>query len=384
MNHSAPALHAPSPVGSSTPAPSRGVQPMSWGDLEDVGRLFNQAFRQVAKAPSRDLVAYLDHLFLSSPNYTEEAGSLVHRNAAGRIDSALLALPMTFEIENRRITARLLCAFMADGRAGLAGAARIARAIRVSNPEFCFSDNASPVSADHWMAGGGSMLPVQSLEWRRSFRPTGAMMERIRTKLPWLNAPFLSIAAHPVDQMARRMMPSLAARQELRGRWVTADVDRLLHCFQTMTRHFSLRPSWSKDEFVWLLENAASNRMQGTLTSKVLLDREDKEIGACIYFHRPRRTAHVLNVLSEPGHEVEVVEAMFAELEASGHVAARGMAQPFLMNALLRTGRTSFVNRGYFCMTTDRKDVRNAVVHDDLYVGGLASESWSRLLTDFR
>lgn len=228
------------------------------------------------------------------------------------------------------------------------------------------------------------MLPVQSLEWRRTFRPTGAMMERIRTKLPWLNEPFLSIAAYPVDQMARRMMPSLAARQELRGRWVTADVDRLLHCFQTMTRHFSLRPSWSKDEFIWLLENAASNQMQGTLTSKVLLDREDKEIGACIYFHRPRRTAHVLNVLSEPGHEVGVVEAMFAELEASGHVAARGMAQPFLMNALLRTGRTSFVNRGYFCMTTDRKDVRNAVVHDDLYVGGLASESWSRLLTDFR
>src|SRR5690606_14650897 len=140
----------------------------------------------------------------------------------------------------------------------------------------------------------------------------------------------------------------------------------------------------SKDEFIWLLENAASNQMQGTLTSKVLLDREDREIGACIYFHRPRRTAHVLNVLSEPGHEVGVVEAMFAELEASGHVAARGMAQPFLMNALLRTGRTSFVNRGYFCMTTDRKDVRNAVVHDDLYVGGLASESWSRLLTDFR
>ncbi len=384
MRQSALARSAPPEVPPSTPVVPRGVQPMSRNDLDDVGRLFNLAFRKVSKPPSRELVAYLDHVFFTSPGYREEAGSLVHRNAAGRIDSAVLALPMSFEVDGRKITARLLCAFMADGRSGLAGAARIARAIRLSNPEFCFSDNSSPVSADHWTVGGGSVLPIQSLEWRRTFRPAAAAIERARTKLPWLNVPMLSLPAYPVDRLARRMMPSLRAEPDIDARWVAADARTFLRSFRTMTRRFSLRPSWSGREFRWLMENAAANPAQGTLTGKILLDRRDEEIGACLYLHKPRGTAHVLNVLSEPGREVEVARALFAELEASGHVAARGMAQPFLMNALLRSGRTSFVSRGYFCMTTDREDVREAVLRNDLYVGGLASESWSRLVTDFR
>src|SRR5690606_1206828 len=105
--------------------------------------------------------------------------------------------------------------------------------------------------------------------------------------------------------------------------------------------------------------------------------------GCCLYFHNPGKTAHVLNVLSQPGREVEVIRSMFADLETSGHVATRGISQPFLMNALMRSGKISFTHRGYFCMITDRDDVRNTAVGSDIYVGGLASESWSRLLTDF-
>ena len=372
-----------SPAAPSPSLPSRGVQPMNRDDLLDVANLFNQVFRRKSEAPSRDLMDYLDRLFFQAPSYAPEHGALVHRNATGRIDSALLALPMPFQIGDTKITARLLCAFMADGRSGLSGAARLARAIRLSQPEFCFSDNSSPTSADHWTTAGGRMLPVQSLEWRRTFRPVASAMEQAGARMPWLNRLPLSSLANVPDTAIRRLMPSFKSPRHGTGYWAPAGTDKFFHCFQTMTRHFSLRPAWSSEDVQWLMESAALNRTQGVLTCRILTDDRGEEAGCCLYFHNPGKTAHVLNVLSQPGREVEVIRSMFADLEASGHVAARGISQPFLMNALMRSGKISFAHRGYFCMITDRDDVRNAAAGSDIYVGGLASESWSRLLTDF-
>src|SRR5699024_2833930 len=90
------------------------------------------------------------------------------------------SLPMPFIVHDRPVTARLLCAFMSDGtRSGAIGAARITRSLGSKNNEFCFTDNASPVSAAHWAAGGGFTLPVQSLEWRRAFQPVGGLFSGI-------------------------------------------------------------------------------------------------------------------------------------------------------------------------------------------------------------
>lgn len=75
---------------------------------------------------------------------------------------------------------------------------------------------------------------------------------------------------------------------------------------------------------------------------------------------------------------------MFADLSASGYSAAHGMAQPFLMNALMRQRQMSFRHRGYFCMVTRHADLKEAAERNDIYIGDLASETWSRLLTDFK
>ncbi len=380
VSNAMPPVSPPRPLSG---PPHRGVQPLTRNDLSDVARLFNQVFRRRSGAPSNDLLDYLDRIFLQAPAYTPENGSLVHRNAERHIDSALLALPMPFQIHGTKITARLLCAFMADGRAGLAGAARLARAIRVSHPDFCFSDNSSPVSADHWTTAGGEMLPIQSLEWCRIFRPVAYCIERARKRQAQLNVLPLSFPARILDRAIQRGMPSLRAKKEENQNWVEADLETTHRCFSLMTQHFSFRPAWTLEEFNWLMVSAALDRTQGTLTSKVLIDDQRQEIGCCIYFHNPNKTAHVLNVFSWPGKEMEVINSLFFELETSGHVAARGMSQPFLMNSLMRSGRISFRHHGYFCMITDRNDVRDAAHSNEIYIGGLASESWSRLVTDF-
>lgn len=376
-------LEEPSPVRPLR-EPSRCVRPMEAADLPAVGRLFNKAFRRKNEEPQQDLLGYLDHVFLQNPGYAPEHGSIVHKDGTGRIDSALLSLPMSFHAMGHRITARLLCAFMADGRAGFAGAAKLARAIRLSQPDLCFSDNASPVSADHWITGGGFMLPIQSLEWRRTFRPFQGGFERLRETMPAFRHLRLTPLLKPADLVARRLFGAFVPPGPPGMASIEAGLDEFLACARQMTERFAIRPDWSREDLAWLMDTAALNTSLGQLRCKIAVNAQGATVGCYLFSGRPGEMAHVLNVLCLEGREFDVVGHMFADLAASGYAAARGMAQPFLMNALMRQRQMNFRHRGYFCMVTQHRDIREAALRNDIFIGGLASESWSRLLTDFR
>jgi hypothetical protein len=42
-----------------------------------------------------------------------------------------------------------------------------------------------------------------------------------------------------------------------------------------------------------------------------------------------------------------------------------------------------FRHRAFTCVATRHQDIRDAIARNDIYIGGLAGESWSRLMTDF-
>jgi hypothetical protein len=365
-------------------AQPRSVRAMEAGDLQAVGRLFNKAFRNKVQEPGGDLLDYLDQVFLKPPGYSPELGSIVHENSKGQIDSALLAMPMAFDIGGRRIAARLLCAFMADGRSGLVGAAQLTRAIRLSQPDLCFSDNASPASADHWSAAGGMMLPIQSLEWQRIFRPSRAGLRELQTKLPSSRHLPLGPLLGGIDSLARRYFKAFTPPIPKGLVSQAASPDEFFAHSRKMTERFFIRPAWSRDDLAWLMETAALNRTLGSLQCRTIYDAKGEPVGCYLFFGQQGGWAHVLNILCLEDREFDVVGQMFADLDANGYAAAHGMAQPFLMNALMRQRQMSFRHRGYFCMLTRHREVNEAAIRHDIFFGGLASESWSRLLTDFR
>lgn len=382
-----PTLNALAPVSPPidvTHRACRGVRPMTASDLDEVGLLFNKVFRAKAEAPRQDLLDYLDRVFLKNPGYAPEYGSLVHESGTGRIDSALLALPMAFRASGRRITARLMCAFMADGKAGMAGAARLARTIPLSQPDLCFTDNASPTSLDHCLAGGGFMLPIQSLEWRRTFRPFKALLDQATQRMPRIRQLPLSPLAGAADAMVRRRYLAFSPEAPTGLASREATFDEFVACAASMTDRFAIRPEWDREDLLWLMETAATNTPMGRLRCRLVSNSAGTTIGCYLFFGKPGETAHTLNLVCLAGKESEVVRQMFSDLAASGYAAARGMAQPFLMNALMRERQMTFRHRGYFCMVTRHADIRDAALRNDIFVGGLASESWSRLLTDFR
>ncbi|KJC40835.1 hypothetical protein UP09_22315 [Bradyrhizobium sp. LTSP885] len=357
------------------------VRPMTAADVPAVARLFLQIFRETDKPAGPDLEDYLRALTLGSPSYGEVAGTNVYEQQDGRIRSALLAVPMRFVVCGNVVPGRLLGVFMTNAEA--AGAAQLILALRPKRADFSFCDSASPTSCSHLLAIGGKPITVQNLEWSRSFRPLGALAQRLVERLLRRRDPGLAALARPVDALLRRRLAGKDAADPAGPKVTEMSVLAFLEHAPRLVAHFAVRPLWSEDELSWLVSLAAQNTTLGAFTIRAVEDRTGAIIGCFVYYAAPGRTAHVLNILSLPGQETAVLDAMFRDLDRAGHVEARGRAQPALMAGLALQRWLVFRHKAFVMVLTRLPEVSDAVARGDVYVGGLAGEDWSRLMSDF-
>lgn len=359
--------------------PQAGTMPLQPDDAAEVAGLFYRAFRDGGTPPA-EFVDYLRTSFFGSPTYSAAQGSLVHRGDDGAIDGALLVIPMCVVVNGRTITGRLMSNYMTDPAKRSRGGAEMVLTIRARNQDFCFSDSANPVSADHWKAVGGHVLPIQSLDFRRIFRPAGWLAARLRGRMPgWLGA-IASAAAKPLDAALRRIAPRLVVGG-VGGERI--DSANFIAIAPGLVERFAVHPAWPAHELAWLLDMAAHNTVNGPLQLREVRDGKGHLAGALAFYARPGGTARALNILGRKGQEEAVVGALMAELDAIGCLAVEGMAQPFLMEALGRQAGMTFVPRGAYCISTRHAEIVDAAKRGDVYLGGLMGEDWSRLVNDF-
>ncbi|WP_157950504.1 GNAT family N-acetyltransferase [Pannonibacter carbonis] len=366
-----------------TGAASRLVRPMRPDDSEAVATLFTRVFRPGAPAPHPDLAPYLDRLCFTAPGYSAETGSMVYDHPCTGLRSALLSIPFRYCLDGDTITARLLCSFMADGREGQVGAARLSRYFRAANHDLLIADSASAVSADHWVTGGGVVLSVQSLAWQRVFRPARAAALQLRRSLPRLGGMVALAPLALADRPFRHLRPTLAVEAALGLEVASVGADAFRAPAMAMLARFRLHPSWTELEFGWLARLASENERHGRLQFRLIRDTGGATVGGFVFYGATGRRAEVLNVLCHPGAENDTITAMLAALDAEGYAMAVGMAQPFLMNALQRHRWLTLKHRGFCCIASRHETAMQAIREDSFYVGGLASESWSRLHADF-
>lgn len=365
------------------PAHKGVVRPLRPSDVPAVARLFLKIFRRADRPAGADLQNYLRTLLLASPSYSETAGTQVYEQQDGRIRSALLAVPMRFVASGNIVPGRLLGVFMTDAEREAAGAAQLILALRSRRADLAFCDSASPTSSNHLLAIGGKPIVLQNLEWSRSFRPFGALAGRFDTRFLRGKIPSLPVLARPLDSLVRRLLPHRDVQDHGGLRVAEMPVPTFLVHAPRLIAHYAVRPLWAEEELFWLVSLAAQNTGLGTFTIRSVLDRGSAIIGCFVYYAAPGRTARVLNVLALPGREPAVLDAMFRHLDETGHVEARGRAQPALMAGLSLQRWLVFRHRAFTLALTRVPEINDAIARGDIYLGGLAGEDWSRLLTDF-
>jgi hypothetical protein len=371
------------------------VRAMTLDDLPQVSRMFLSVFRGRASGRTGELETYLQALCFGSPLLSQDNGSLVHQAPDGALDGVLLSIPMSFLVDGRPVLGRLLCSYMSFGRSGLRAAAALNRHFRGVPHGFLFSDTSSAQSSGHWRAAGGETLAVESLDWQRVFRPMAALETRLRVRLrAHLPAIARFLSASPsaltapltglVDRALRRVRKSLRAPETNSVRIEAVDTERFRKAADDLLSRFRVRPNWLAGEFSWLCEMAGRNPDLGDLHLELAFEQgAAAPFAAFAYCGRPGGRVAVLNLIAGVGREDLATAALLGHLDRQGFAQARGIVNGANLVALQMQRRMTFRHRGFFCFSSHDEAVREAARSGDLYAGGLASESWSRLVTGF-
>lgn len=360
-----------------------GVRPMRRDDVPAVEMVLNSAFKKTGREGNFDFRSYVETLFFSSPAFNPDHGSVVYDAGENGVTSVILALPMRFVANGKTVTARLLCAFASKGKLGSLGAARLSRAMRATKHDMLFSDTASPVSADHWVAIGGNMLPIESLQWHKALKPFSTIALRMPRRSQLAKTRLTLAALGCVDSVLRSWKKGIRPQAAAGIRVKSVDFETFRRNALVMIERFSIRPEWSHEEFHWLIEMSKANDSLGELSSLAIENAEGHVIGAALFCGQPGRTAYVLNLVCDAGRENDVLNTLFHHFDNGNYAHVTGMSQPFLMNALYRQNHMTFRHRGYFCMATRDEALKDRALAGDIYIGGLSSESWSKLITDY-
>lgn len=367
----------PGPASPKAPSP---VRPMRREDIDAVAQMFMRTFRDSDQPPSDALKAYLELVCFGSPAYEPDVGSIVHAGADGRVRGAITITPIRFVCGDRVYPGRELANYMVEDPSAKQVASELALVMRARSQDFAFSETARPVSADMVRAMGAVVLPIQSLEWVRIFQPAGTVVRLaarrggIAAKLP------LGGVAGLVDRLATRVVPKLAPLDQGVS-FAPASREEFLEHAPQFVAHYHIHPEWTAPELGWLLDRASERTRNGALTLVKVISG-DRIVGLGAWLGGPGMIANVLNILARKNRERDVVPAVMAALAAQGNAAARGTAQPLQIDWLYRVPGMIFRHNAYAYVISRHPDIVDALRRNDVYLGGLAGEGWSRLVSE--
>lgn len=361
------------------------------GDADAIARLFCDVFRNGSSADEDQLRAYLEKLYLH-PEDNGGIGSLVHETSSGDISGFLggYAAPMVFE--NKRLLAAICGSFMVkDPKGEPLTAPRLMKVFLNGPQDLSLSETASEVSHTMWTKLGGITLPDYSWTWHRSLRPTNYLLTVSSARSNLLKAAFPVIK--PVTNF---LDSSLLKRNAHAGKsWLALgqpknqsadlvtpiDHSTFIGLFEKCTDRFSPRPAFHKTQLLQLLDDSKQKSKIGPMEVAKINGKRNEPIGMLIYHKGHDRVFRVLQMLSLPKAESQVLEAVLNYANWSGAVAVTGRTQPNFIPEIL--GRRIFLSNHNATVVHSRdSEIVAAYIRGKGFANGLVGEYWNRLNGD--
>jgi hypothetical protein len=373
----------------SVPRPARTppghVRPLERSDLERVAHLFLDTFRRrgqrAGDRAAEDVAAYMERLYLQGPFGEDGINALVHVGRDGAIGGFLGLLKTRYGLDGEPLTACIISTLMADddGRA----APQLLRGLNSAGFDLQLTDSANRASLAFARPLKYELMLFDSLRWICAFKPTTMLVDRMRQRWPRQPLQLMMPLASATDALIGRALKTPAKRHRTtRLRSETIDAAGFAAIAPSFLSAFRLRPLWPADELRWLLDHAAEKRAGGALCFVRVVDREGKPVGCYAFHGEAGKVATVLHAFAAEPHWPMVLDDLMNTAEEMGCSGVAGQAHQAMMPHLYRYPGLIFQYAGGTMVRSARKDVMAAVRGNDVFIGGLVGDRWTRLSAD--
>ena len=350
-------------------------------DMPAVAGLFQRTFRNARVPAPASLTSYLRELYFAHPWRDPALTSKVFV-ADDAVRGFIGILPLRLTFRGATLRAAVAGSLMVEKpqENPLAGA-RLLRAYLSGPQDVSLSDSANAVSRGMWERLGGKVVPAQSMEWVRAFRPFTAAVALAAEIVPAARfARPIGAAGDGIAGLFSRdlfgLQPVDAVAQDR-----DASVDGLVGFIPELAAGYEVRPAWDAATLRWILAHAADKNRHGPMVRRIVRGKDGRALGCYIYYGRRGGVAWVLQLLARSDAIGPVLDHLFASAFALGCVAVRGRSQALLLDPLQRRN-CLFFHRSATVVHSHDAELVAAIRGGEALVTGLSGDAWTRLIGD--
>ena len=344
-------------------------------DVDAVTDLFIKTFRRDVRTNRAAIARCIAETYLDVWHSSDFAGSLVHVDDRGGANGFLGVIKAELEFNGRRIKAGVFGTFMvAAPQQNAAIGVRLAQTCRSLPLDLLYSDTASPRSLEFARLMRCETMATQSLEWIKIIRPVETAALMMARRLPIGRATLAKVASK---------IGGVARRGEFDDEAVVLiDEDRFLTLAEELTQDRSIRPCWRSEAMRRLLTLASQKKKNGPIGLYEVKARRGRTAGVFILYAGPTKIAQALQIVARRDSARTVAAAVIGAAKRRGAAALRGYSDSRIIEGLIGEERLFYRHGGAATAFARDPALRAALHRDEVMIGGLVGERWSRLVSD--
>jgi hypothetical protein len=358
------------------------VRDLERADIEAVARLFQKTFRKSQASPV-SLTNYLKEAFFDHPWGDPEIRSKVFAEENGKVTGFVGVFPSRLEFEGRPLRAAFAGSMMVENpKENPLGGARLLRSFLSGPQDISLTETANATALGMWQKAGHPLDPGYSMNWLRILRPASAAIDVLAKSIK--PAALLRPLGRNADRAAsllRRTPFRPAERGPSKVKFQNVSRQEFEPAIVALLANYPLRPRWDDGSLSWFLAQAENKRNFGYPEWRVGFGPDGGVRAAYVYFAGPGHIGWVLQAISAPNAEEDLVDDLFRHAYETGCSGVRGAAHPWLIPALM-SRKTMFYGRSFYVAQARDRSLLEPIRSGRALISGLAGESWTRLIGD--
>lgn len=354
-------------------------------DVRSIAALHRKSFGEASHLPRRALEEYLLEVLFRGPWQDEERSSLVYETEQGRLAGFLGLFDRPMRLNGRRLRATVSTQLVADPDVDRPQIPfQLMSAALDSDSDMVFTDAASHLSREIWVASGGETVLSLGGYWVRPLRPVSWLTDFVGRRSGWLSG--AARAARPLsgvlDSAARQLRPDVFGDADISLRASSLTPEIMCRELPRLLGDHALVPEYDLDSLEWHFRRLEEKREVGDISAVHLYDESGETVGWHLYYPSEDGAAEVVQVASLPSRRDQVLRHLFGHARERGAIALRGRVNARMLDSYVRNHCLFYYEGPWTMMSSDDPEVRAAVHSGDAWLSRLEGEWWMRFLGD--
>lgn len=304
------------------------IRKMTADDVEVISDMSMEMFPRSKEMTREQQIKMIRRLYLENPFNCDGNVSLVYESPDGDVGGFLGVIKKKMIWRGRSIKVSHSNHLMIrDTERSTLASVALVKTMMQDDHDFCFADSSSDTSRFIWERCGGVTAWGHSMYYRHLLQPLSFICNR----LPLNYVRFLLKPVSKAGDFVFNHVPGSPFKFDLpHCRIEELNIPELLQLMKEVHRNIAVRPVYSTDTLVWLIESLKIEERYGPLKAIKIINDRGYTAGWVLYHQKKNGACEVLQLEARKGMKDLVFQALCYHAYQGGGVELDGRLDPRL------------------------------------------------------